>query len=304
MKHVVSVSLGSSKRDTDQQITLLGERVRIERRGMDGDFVRAGEVIRELDGKVDAIGLGGLDIYLYVGKRRYTFTDGMRLAREATSTPVVCGAGLKDSLERTVVRDLDAALHWQDKRVLMVSAVDRFGMAEALAEAGAAVRYGDFIFLFGLPLPLTSPRTLQLICHIIAPVATKFPIDWIYPTGDKQETGEPKHQRHYDWAEVIAGDWHWIRRYAPARLDGKVILTNTTTQDDVAFLRARGARTLITTTPRFEGRSLSTNLLEAALVAVSGRFPLDRQAYQELMLQAQLEPTVLELQQGTTPEAA
>ena len=34
--HVVSVSLGSSSRDVDQTVDLLGARVRIQRRGVNG----------------------------------------------------------------------------------------------------------------------------------------------------------------------------------------------------------------------------------------------------------------------------
>ena len=57
----------------------------------------------------------------------------------------------------------------------------------------------------------------------------------------------------------------------PARLDGKIICTNTTTPADVAAFRAAGARALVTTTPRLEGRSFGTNMMEAMLVAVSGQ---------------------------------
>ena len=74
-----------------------------------------------------------------------------------------------------------------------------------------------------------------------------------------------------DRATVIAGDCHFIKRFMPARLDGKIICTNTTTAADVAAFRAAGARYLVTTTPRLEGRSFGTNMMEAMLVAVSGQ---------------------------------
>lgn len=65
MKHVVSVSIGSSKRDHKVEIELMGERILIERRGTDGSLAQAGRMIQELDGKVDAIGLGGMDLYIF-----------------------------------------------------------------------------------------------------------------------------------------------------------------------------------------------------------------------------------------------
>src|SRR5690625_5801215 len=93
---------------------------------------KAAELIRSLDGKVDAIGLGGIDIYLVAGDRRYYLRDGLKLAQNATVTPVVCGAALKDTLERMVVERLEPEISWDSRKVLMVAAVDRFGMAEAL----------------------------------------------------------------------------------------------------------------------------------------------------------------------------
>lgn len=289
----VSVSIGSSRRDVEVEVELLGKRVRIERRGTDGDMRLAARMIRELDGEVDAIGLGGLDLFVMAAGRRYYLRDGVRLAREAKRTPVVCGAGLKDTLERVAIEKLDEHIGWQDRKVLMVSAVDRFGMAEALALHDAQVLYGDLIYALGLPLPIYRVRQMELVARLLLPVVTQLPISWFYPTGNKQESGEAGHRaRYFEWAEVIAGDFHFIKRYAPARLDGKVILTNTTTADDVAELRSRGLATLITTTPRFGGRSLATNLLEAALVAVVGRHPLSGDEYREVIAEAGLEPQV------------
>lgn len=57
----------------------------------------------------------------------------------------------------------------------------------------------------------------------------------------------------------------------PDELPGKIILTNTTTPEDVELFRQVGIKTLVTTTPNLDGRSFGTNMMEAALVAVSGK---------------------------------
>ncbi len=49
------------------------------------------------------------------------------------------------------------------------------------------------------------------------------------------------------------------------------MVTNTTTEDNIALLRARGVRTVVTTTPRYDGRSFGTNMMEAALTAYAGK---------------------------------
>lgn len=80
MKHIVSVSIGSSKRDHVAEVSFLGQSFRLERKGTDGDINKAIELIRSLDGRVDAFGMGGIDIWIWGGKRRYTF-------REAKNSP-------------------------------------------------------------------------------------------------------------------------------------------------------------------------------------------------------------------------
>ncbi len=299
-KRVVSVSLGSSARDFERCVTLLGREVRLERRGTNGDLEDAAALIRELDGaknrEVDAIGLGGIDLYFYIGERRYTLRDAARLAREAKTTPVVDGSGLKRSLEKRVVEELDGTVNWRGKRVLMVSALDRYGMASSLERLGAKVLYGDAIFGLGLPVPVYGSRTFRTAAKALLPLVTELPISWLYPTGSKQDADEKNtFSRFYAWADVIAGDWHFIRRYLPERVDSKVFLTNTTTAGNVELLRERGALRLITTTPRFDERSVATNVLEAALVALAGKFPLSHAEYNALTSQMDLKVEVLEL---------
>src|SRR5690606_16901969 len=214
VKQVVSVSLGSSTRDVDHAFELLGHEVRIQRRGVDGDVRAAERLIAELDGTVAAIGLGGIDLYLKVGARRFYFREARRMARAASITPVVCGAGLKDSLERRAVAELDATFDWSSRKVLMVAATDRFGMAEALAEHGADLIFGDLMFALGLNVPLRTLPALGRMAHLLGPVLTKVPIAWLYPTGGAQER-EPKAAKYpdaYAWADVVAGDWHFVRR--------------------------------------------------------------------------------------------
>jgi hypothetical protein len=103
VKRVVSVSLGSASRDHRAQVDLLGERFDISRIGTDGSLDKAIATLRALDGTVDALGLGGIDVYLYAGTDRYALRDGLRLLEAVKTTPVVDGSGLKNTLERGAV---------------------------------------------------------------------------------------------------------------------------------------------------------------------------------------------------------
>lgn len=296
MKRVVSVSLGSSKRDHRARIDLLGEPFDVERVGLDGSIERASELLRSLDGKVDALGLGGIDVYLQVGSERFALRDGLRLIESVKRTPIVDGSGLKDTLERRSIDRFEelSGVAPRGAKVLMVSALDRFGMAQALVEAGADVLFGDFIFALDLDKPVRDIREFEALARRYLPDACRLPFQFFYPTGKRQDQpSEPKYPQYYDEARIIAGDFHFMRRFMPARMDGKIVLTNTVTQADVDDLQARGVARLITTTPAVEGRSFGTNVVEAMLLAYLGRARADASDYLAAIDQLDLRPRVV-----------
>jgi hypothetical protein len=300
VKKIMSVSLGSSTRDHRADVDLLGERFEISREGVDGKLDRAIARVTELDGTVDAIGLGGIDVYLYAGSKRYALRDGLRLLQAAKITPVVDGSGLKNTLERNAVRFMqdELAIDLRGKRVLMVSALDRFGMAQALVDAGADVLFGDFIFALDKDMAVRDLRTFEEMAEKYLPDACKLPFQFFYPTGKKQEKPpEPKYPQYYEEADIIAGDFHFMRQFMPPRLDGKIVLTNTVTAQNVDELRDRGVATLITTTPDFAGRSFGTNVVEAALLALLGKGWEDVTSddYERVLRELHLQPRVVAL---------
>jgi len=300
MKTVVSVSLGSKSRDHRAEVELLGERFDISRVGTDGKLEAAVQKLHELDGHVDAIGLGGIDVYLYAGSKRYALRDGLRLLEAVKKTPVVDGSGLKNTLEREAVAFLqkDLGVDLRGRKVLMVSALDRFGMAQALVDAGADVLFGDFIFALDLDKPVRGLAEFETLAERYLPDACKLPFQFFYPTGPKQDRPpQPKYPQYYDEAEIIAGDFHFMRQFMPDRLDGKLVLTNTVTAADVEELRKRGVQTLVTTTPDFAGRSFGTNVIEAALIALLGKRWDDVTAddYGRLLHELDLHPRVVRL---------
>lgn len=291
---VVSVSLGSSTRDHTANTRLLNHDFRIERRGTDGDLEKAARLISELDGQVAAIGLGGIDLYLVAGGKRYVMNDAARLAAQAKSTPVVDGSGLKDTLERETIAYLqrEKILDLRNKKTLLTCAVDRFGMAEELVQQGADCTFGDFLFILDVPIRLTKLSQIKTLGALILPIACRLPFKMLYPTGEKQTQiiSDSKQARWMKDAEIIAGDFLLIRRYLPEDLSGKVIITNTTTSDDVVLLKARGLSTLVTTTPEFEGRSFGTNVMEGVFAALGAKTP---EEYSALLRQLNWQPRVV-----------
>jgi hypothetical protein len=211
------------------------------------------------------------------------------------STPVLDGSGLKNSLERRLIRKLagEGIIDFKNKKVFLVCGVDRFGMAEALQEAGAQLTFGDLLFGLGFNKPLRSLEALASWAKVLAPIVTRLPVSWLYPMGKEQQKRTPKFSQYFLENDIIAGDFHFIRKFMPEKLPGRTIITNTVTAADRAMLKEAGVKLLVTTTPSLEGRSFGTNVMEALLVALKGaKASLSADEYIELLDKYKIEASI------------
>lgn len=303
MKRVVSVSLGSSTRNKESEVELLGETFHLERIGVDGDMAKFAAMFKDLDGKVDAMGIGGADLYVVSGSKKFAFREIKKAVSGATQTPVVDGSGLKHTLERETIRWIqkNGVLDFQNERAILMSAVDRYGMAQTLAELCPDVIFGDLMFGVGLPIPIRTYRSVNLLANILLPVITQLPFKWFYPTGAKQEERKPSFGKFFADRTVICGDSLYILRYAPDSMPGATIITQSVRKANIEWFQKAGVRQIITTTPVIGGETFATNVMEAALVASLGLKPeqITEQTMIDALHRLEWTPNVLNL--GTFP---
>lgn len=304
MKRIVSISIGSSRRNHKVSMNINNEEIIVERIGTDGDIQMAIKLIRELDGKVDAFGMGGIDVYLSAGKVRYRIKDAVPILEAAKITPMVDGSGLKMSLEKDVPGFInDNVEDITGKSVFIMPAIDRYGMAEGFQNLGCELVLGDLMVALGINIPIRSLRMLDKIASIIAPIACRLPFEMLYPTGKEQNKGTSrvgKIDRFFYEADIIAGDFHYIRQYMPGGMQGKMIVTNTVTNEDVEWLKKCGIRTLVTSTPNLGGRSFGTNVIEAVLVALIGKSidDITGEDYLSMLKEIDFKPRVEHFEEG------
>ena len=233
-KHVVSVSWGRAS-ETMLRVELFGEAVTIERRRTDGS-VKGHSLISSLDGKVDAFGLGGIDRHLCRG--RGIRWEGDRIAHRPTLADRRRQRA-EDTLERWVIPYLQeqGLFSFAGKRILMVAAVDRFGMAEALLDTGADVMFGDVIFILGLPYhpsrsvpvaPGTGVGSGRRSAAVEVDLSDRRAARQVCRSTAITQVG-----RHG------AGDFHLIKRYMPENMEARRSM-NTVTPRDIEDLRRRG----------------------------------------------------------------
>lgn len=271
MRRAISISLGSSKRDKKVVVKFKNEEIEVERVGTDGDAEKARQMYLDMDGKVDAFGVGGVDLYLRLDDREYPLNAALKLVEGVTKTPLCDGRGLKHTLERRVFelgkKEL-GDVHF--KQGFVPVAVDRVGLALAVADVADKIVIGDLMVALGVPIPIYGIPAFKRVARVMLPIVSHFPLSMIFYGSDGAEK-EPKYVKYFEGSDLIAGDFLFMRKYMPARLDGKTVVTNTTTEENIELLKSRGVKTIITTTPRYEGRSFGTNMLEAALTAYAGK---------------------------------
>jgi hypothetical protein len=271
MKRAVSISLGSSTRDKSVKVNLNGQEILVERIGMDGDIAKARQMYLDLDGKVDAFGVGGVDLYLRLDDREYPLHAALKLVAGVKQTPLCDGRGLKHTLERRVfqlVKPQLGEMHF--KQAFVPVAIDRLGLAEAVAEVAERTVFGDLMVALGVPIPIYGIPAFKRIARVMLPFVSYFPMSMLFYGSDGAEQ-KPKYVKYFEESDLIAGDYLFMRKYMPANLKGKTVVTNTTTEENISLFKERGAGMVVTTTPRYEGRTFGTNMTEAMLTAYAGK---------------------------------
>ena len=302
MKRAVSISLGSSTRDKRVEVDFKGERVIVERIGTDGDVEKAKRLYHELDDQVDAFGVGGVDLYLRLESREYPLRAALKLV-EGVRSPCVDGRGLKHTLERRVFELAQPLLEGilsgfegpHFRQAFIPVAIDRLGLAQAAAEVSDRIVLGDLMVALGIPIPVQGLTAFKRLARILLPIVSYFPMSMLF-YGSSGAERQPKYLKFWQESELLAGDFLFMRKYVADDLTGKTVITNTTTEANLEFLRERGVRLVITTTPRYEGRTFGTNMMEAALTAYAGKGrPLTDTELNALIDELELRPTVTQL---------
>jgi predicted amino acid dehydrogenase len=300
MKKILVIDLGQST--ATSEIQWLGQTIEIARMGCGGDAERARQLIADHEGCIDAIALDGLPAHLALGAARRPHVVGATFAQ--FDPPVVDGSGVRDGLERWGMNLAAAAQPgiFAEKHVLMVPGLNHTGLAQSLGRHSHNIRYADPVVYFGLPdFPGVGAR--QTLDQVAAPTLEQlqdFPFRRLMP-----QPGEPGRARDaapFTWADVLAGDIGAIRRYAPRRLDHKLVVVEWANADDLADLSQRGVSTVITLMPSLDGRGelgrWPAAVLEAILAALrpNPAAELAENTYLDLIADIDWAPAIRELQ--------
>ncbi len=298
-KKLVSVSLGPRRLDYEFEAELWGETFQIRRVGTDGDTSLARRLVREHDGQVDCIALGGMAISFTVGARSWRHKETYRIASAARSTPVVGGRALKRIVDRWAVREIARRQPdlFADRSILFLSGIANWDLVSVLGEHTDSIAFGDPVLHYGVPAILRDRESLFRYARLAMPFLTRRPYVSFFPRGKAAEGIQTRElTRFYQRADVIVGDLRMLVHHSPKDLSHKVIVTDSIGPETLELFRERDVETLCTTTPQVFGEHRADlQILHAACIAHLDKDPrtIDEQDYLELLRQLEARPRVI-----------
>ncbi|HJW10446.1 MAG TPA: dehydrogenase, partial [Albitalea sp.] len=258
MKNVISISLGASSRDFQFTCNFLGSRLRVHRLGTDGSTARAIKLVKEWGPRAAAIGLG------------FSEDDMPRLRQAAGGVPLTRGARLSEIFLEWAVRHAQTELGhcFDNARVLFLSGSANQKLATTLAE------YTD---------NLQFAEALQSGVPSLLPEALSRP--WTQAT---------LHQAMRD-ATVLVAPVHELDGFGIEELAGKTLITATVNDERVAHFKNKGVNMVVDGSPLMQGHVLAPDLLDAMILAASGKAPdkISEDDYLEIIGALQTQPRII-----------
>ncbi len=296
MKKVVTVTLGSSKKDFEFKTEFLGQQFSVRRIGADHDSAKAWDLMRRHQASADAIGLGEISDHYQVGLRTVVNKETQRLLNVVTRVPVTTGATLRRLLQVRAVRFVQKELghYFNNNLVLFLSGMRNYDMAVALSDYTKNLSFADALFQTGAPTMLTSLEQLEVYAR---------GSEWVL-NGRGAEMLESsltqfKNSRVSSVvakSHVIVGTFAEIKAVGrPSNLEGKTLITSAVDDERMAFFKECKVNLVIDVSPKLFEKVVAINTLEAMILATLDK-PMEEVSdddFDEILTELNITPRLL-----------
>jgi len=296
MKRVVGISLGAGDQDFEFSARFLGRQLHVARIGTNGSTARAVKLLRHWERHADAIGIGVVKDSYTVGAQRFVDRDSQRLTGVVSRVPVTTGGRLSDILQEWALRHVQNRLgdYFNNAIVLFFSGRTNYKLAQTMAEYTPNLVFADPLLQMGVPKLLTSLDTLSTYAG-----GAHYVLDW---TPERLMASAPlKEWTHFVLrramrdATVIVAPVHELDDFGAEELAGKTIVTSTVNDRRIAAFKAKGVAMVIDGSPALFDHVLGPSLLDAMIVAATGKAGDDllEDDYLEIIESLALEPRIV-----------
>jgi predicted amino acid dehydrogenase len=297
MRTVVGISLGAGDQDFAFEARFMRKRLDVRRLGTNGSTARAMKLLRAWEPRAAAFGLGVVRDSYAVGTYRFVDAEAQRMKQAVTNVPVTTGGRLRDILQEWALRQAQARLggFFTNAKVLFFSGCTSYKLALAMAELTPNLAFADPLLQFGVPTTLTSLEALERYAGAACRVQDWTPETLLASVPLREWTRLALRRAMRD-AHVIVAPVHELDRFGAAELAGKTILTSTVNERRLARFKAKGVATVVDGAPLVAGHVVGPSLLDAMIVAATGKAPDDilEDDYLAIIHELALEPRILQ----------
>jgi predicted amino acid dehydrogenase len=298
MKKVVSISLGSNELDYNFKTSFLGQKLQVSRLGTNRDTRAAGKLLRESQGKADALGLGMVPDHYSVGTSYFPQRITRKLEKQAGNTPVTTGARLREIVQEWSLRSAqeDLSGFFTNAKVLFLSGSTNYRMAAVMAEYTQNLAFADPVLQFGAPNLLHSLRALELYAAGSNPILSYTGGKAILPSiTPGRYLNRVILKKAIQDADVIVATYDQLQRHTSRELTDKTVLTSTISPERLAVLREKGVRLAVDCSIQLFDQTVGLNVVEAMIIAALEKEPDDilHDDYLEIFTDLDLKPRIL-----------
>lgn len=272
MKNVIGISLGARRQDFELRTRLLGQDLQVQRVGTDGSLAQATRLLKYWDRHAQAIGLGLVKDSARIGAQREIDDDFARLAGVARHVPVTTGARLSEILLEWALRHAQSTLghYFDNANVLFFSGLANYRLAMAMQEYTANLMFADPLLQLGVPKLITSLDALGLYAS-----GAHYVSDWRPPRMMRgpllRQWTQFVLRKAMARATVVVAPVHELDGFGLEELAGKTLITTTVNDARLAHFKDAGVHLVIDGAPMCEGQVLDPALLDAMVLAATGK---------------------------------
>jgi predicted amino acid dehydrogenase len=296
MKTAVGISLGSGEHNFDFETDFLGQRLRVWRIGTDASMTKTVKMLKSWERTASAIGIAVAGDNYALPSRREIDRNVARLTEAVTRVPVTTGGRLADILQEWAVRHVQNSLgsYFTNQSVLFFSGLSNLKLAQTVYEYTQNVSFADPLLQLGVPKLLTSLDALRFYGS-----GAHHVLDWALPavlsSDPVKEWNRFFLRKAIHGATVIVAPVHDLEDFGREDLDGKTIVTSTVSEERLAKLRDKGVATVVDGSPFLFDHVIAPSLLDAMIIAATGRKPSEilDDDYLEILTRLEAEPRIL-----------
>ncbi len=226
MKHLLSLSVGSSRASSSEFIHFQGKEYRLTHLGVDYDVDMFESILKSYDGKCDAICVSYVPPVVAL-RKKILMHNLYRLVRDTVKdTPVYFGHHLRAIIGNWTLRKSmeEGEFNCSNANVLFLTGLGMHELAKTLAPMALSCRFLDAWTLLRAPLILKDLAALEKHAIVYAGTLEKLQLDNHFADGIGRRLFKKWFRQKIGASDIIVAPANVISSFDPKAFKGKILL--------------------------------------------------------------------------------